>query len=266
MRVISLNAWGGRLVDNMVAYLADAQPDILCLQEVVQTPDSPADLLEYRDDGMQLPQRANVIDDVAKALPGHAITFCPAARGNLWHGDQAVPTYWGLATFIHPRLTLVGQVQGFVHGTFGTDGFGDHPRSRTGHVARVWHPDQGFLTVGHMHGLRDMAGKMDTPLRSEQARRFGDMVKAVHQPGDPTVVCGDFNVLPGSETLRILARTTPYDLVTSRGHDGTRTSFYEKPEKFADYMLVNGPLKDADFEVVRTPEVSDHCALRLDTV
>lgn len=266
MRVVSLNAWGGRLIDPLVDWIATVQPDILCLQEVVQTPGAPDDWLEYRDDGMQLPQRANVIADVAQALPDHAITFCPAARGNLWHGDTAVPTFWGLATFRHPALTVTGQMQGFVHGVFGADGFGDHPRSRTGHVVRVWHPDEGPLTVGHMHGLRDMAGKMDTPLRAEQARRFADMIQSVTLPGDPTIACGDFNVLAGSETLRILSRVTPYELVTSRGFDGTRTSHYEKPQKFADYMLVNGPLKDAAFDVVRDPEVSDHCALLLDTV
>jgi len=266
MRVVSLNAWGGRLIEDLVAWLDVVQPDILCLQEVVQTPDSPSAWLEYRDDGQSLPQRANVLRDVARALPDHKASFCPAARGNLWLGDREVPTLWGLATFVHPNLTLLGQAQGFVHGAFTPDGFGPHPRSRTGHVVRVWHPDQGTLTVGHMHGLRDPAGKMDTPVRSVQVRKFADMVQGVSQPGDPVVVCGDFNVLPASETFRVLARIAPYNLVTSRGFEGTRTSHYPKPEKWADYMLVNGPLKDAAFDVVRDSEVSDHCALLLDTV
>jgi endonuclease/exonuclease/phosphatase family metal-dependent hydrolase len=54
------------------------------------------------------------------------------------------------------------------------------------------------------------------------------------------------------------------DFVTSRGFEGTRTSLYPKEGKFADYMLVSADVEVTRFEVVRTPEVSDHCALMLD--
>ncbi|EAQ03846.1 hypothetical protein OB2597_11401 [Pseudooceanicola batsensis HTCC2597] len=266
MRIVSLNAWGGRLFEEMVAWIAEVQPDILCLQETVFAPGSPSAWLDYRDGDTVLPQRADVLRDVSRALPDHGMSFCPAACGNLWLGNREVPSLWGLATFLHPDLMIVGQSQGFVHGAFSPDGFGDHPRSRTAHVVRVWHPDEGGITVGHMHGLRDPNGKMDTPVRGEQARKFATMVQSVLQPGDPVVACGDFNVLPGSETFRVMARVAPYNLVTQRGFDGTRTSHYEKPERWADYMLVNGPLKDAAFDVIRTPEISDHCPLVLDTV
>jgi hypothetical protein len=265
MRIVSLNAWGGRLIEDMVAWLDEVQPDILCLQEVVYAPDSPSAWLDYRDDGANLPQRANVIRDVARVLPHHGVTFCPAACGNLWLGDRPIPSLWGIATFLHPSLTVVGQAQGFVHGAFTPSGFGPHPRSRTGHVVRVWDAEEGGVTVGHMHGLRDAKGKMDTPVRGEQARKFAPMVQSVLMPGDPVAVCGDFNVLPGSETFRVLARVAPYNLITDRSIEGTRTSNYTKPERHADYMLVNGPLKDADFQVIRTPEVSDHCPLVLNT-
>ena len=265
MKVVSLNAWGGRLFEEMTDWLAQEQPDVLCLQEVVYAPGSPSAWLEYRDDGMALPQRADVLRDVSRALPNHGLTFCPAALGNLWLGDRPVPTLWGIATYLSPDLTLVGQAQGFVHGEFSPGGFGAHPRARTGHAVRVWHPEEGGVTVGHMHGLRDPNGKMDTPVRGEQSRKFASLVQSGLMPGDPVVVCGDFNVLPVSETFRVLARVAPYNLVTTRGHPGTRTSFYEKPEKFADYMLVNGPLRDARFDVVREPEISDHCPLVLYT-
>jgi endonuclease/exonuclease/phosphatase family metal-dependent hydrolase len=51
--------------------------------------------------------------------------------------------------------------------------------------------------------------------------------------------------------------------VTTRGFQGTRTSHYTKPGKFADYMLVNECVNVIDFDVVRDPEVSDHCPLLL---
>ncbi|MEC7298445.1 MAG: endonuclease/exonuclease/phosphatase family protein, partial [Pseudomonadota bacterium] len=86
MRIVSLNAWGGRLSEEMSAWLADVQPDVLCLQEVVFAPGSPSAWLDYRDGDTVLPQRADVMRDVSRALPDHGVTFCPAACGNLFLG------------------------------------------------------------------------------------------------------------------------------------------------------------------------------------
>ncbi|MGI3169553.1 endonuclease/exonuclease/phosphatase family protein [Pseudooceanicola sp. C21-150M6] len=265
MRIVSLNAWGGRLYEDMLAWLREVQPDVLCLQEVIHVEGSPSDWLKYRDDGADLLQRANLLNEVAQALPGHQVIFCPAARGDLWHGDRAVSSLWGLATYVRRDLTVVGQAQGFVHGNFSPDGFGPHPRSRTAHAVRFHDPEEGMFTVAHMHGLRDPMGKMDTPARAEQARKLLSMVQGVTHAGDKVVVCGDFNVAPRATTFRLLAPVAPYELVTTRGFEGTRTSHYTKDEKFADYMLVNGPLRDAAFDVVRDPEISDHCPLMLNT-
>lgn len=114
-----------------------------------------------------------------------------------------------------------------------------------------------------MHGLRDLRGKMDTPERVDQARRLLDLSDQVSEPGDLTVICGDFNVEPDSKTLALLADRDFTELVTARGFEGTRNSLYEKPGRFADYMLVNRKEAVADFYVVYHPEVSDHCPLIL---
>ena len=118
MRVLSLNCWGGRLGLGLVDYLRCADADLLCLQEVVHAPGCPHEWLIYRDDGGELPQRANLFREIAEALPSHAGFFCPAARGELFHGEQAVATDWGLATFVRRELVVIGQAQGFVHGDY----------------------------------------------------------------------------------------------------------------------------------------------------
>jgi endonuclease/exonuclease/phosphatase family metal-dependent hydrolase len=114
-----------------------------------------------------------------------------------------------------------------------------------------------------MHGLRDPAGKGDTPERIEQAHRLLNLVTRVMSPEDALVVCGDFNVEPDSRTFDILAGIGLSDLVTSRGFKGTRTSHYGKAGRFADYMLVNGSVDWTEFSVLADPEVSDHCPLVL---
>jgi endonuclease/exonuclease/phosphatase family metal-dependent hydrolase len=265
MRIICLNGWGGKLHESLLPWLAAAKPDILCLQEVVHTPRTTTEWLTYRDGSHILPQRANLHREIATLMPGHAATFCPAAQGVLWDDDGPVPSQWGIATYVRSTLPIIGQAQGFVHKSFSPDGYGDHPRSRSAHAVRVWDSAQGrAVTVAHMHGLRDPAGKADTPARRDQALRFAALLSSVAEPGDLSVVCGDFNVEPDSETLTILSGLGLTELVTSRGFAGTRTSHYTKPGRHADYMLVGGPVTVARFDVMTTPEVSDHCPLLLE--
>lgn len=265
MRIMCLNGWGGRLHDALAAYMRSVSPDVLCLQEVVHTPASDMDWLDYRDGDHVLPQRANFFRGVALALPDHVATFCPAARGELWDGDRAVPSQWGLATFVRAGIPVIGQIQAFVHKGFSPDGYGDHPRSRNAHAVRLYDYERGWpVCVIHTHGLRDLGGKLDTPERIAQARRLAELVSAIAVPGDRIVLSGDFNVEPESETFEILARAGLRDLVTGRGVRDTRTSYYRKPGRFADYMLVNDAVEVIGFEVVTDPEVSDHCPLLLE--
>lgn len=265
MRIMSLNGWGGKLHEALISYIQSAQPDVLCLQEVVHSPETAKDWLTYRDGEHILPQRANFFRDVSAALPDHAGIFCPAAQGVLWDDDEAVPSQWGQATFVHRSLPITEQAQGFVHKSFSPHGYGDHPRSRCAHAIRVYDNtrDQA-ICIAHMHGLRDLGGKMDTPARRAQAERLATLVMQIAQPDDPLIVCGDFNVEPRSETFDVLGKIGLTDLVTTRGFDGTRSSHYRKPGKFADYMLVNRHVPVRHFTVVREPEVSDHCPLVLD--
>ncbi|MBA4222604.1 MAG: metal-dependent hydrolase [Methylobacterium sp.] len=265
MRIMCLNGWGGTLHEEARSYLAREAPDVLCLQEVVQTPATAKEWLVYRDGDHVLPQRANFFRDVSDALPEHVAIFCPAAQGILWDGEDTVPSQWGLATFVHRRFPIIGQVQGFVHKGFSPDGYGEHPRSRSTHVVRIHDFDRGWpITIAHMHGLRDLKGKIDTPERLEQAHRFVALIEAVAQPGDRLVVCGDFNVEPGSRTFEILAGLKVKDLVVGRGHSDTRTSHYKKSGRYADYMLVNEAVEVLAFTVVEQPEVSDHRPLLLE--
>jgi len=273
MRIVCLNTWGGTLGDTLLEWLASvgAEADVLCLQEIVHTPDAPGPWLTYRDGDHVLAQRARLLDEIAAVLPRHRALFSPAAQGPLWDQDRQVPSFWGIASFVRAGLTVIGQHQRFVHGRFSAKGFGDHPRARTALALRLHDADTDrTVTVAQMHGLRDpAAGKADTPARRAQAMRLADMVAGLAEPGDAVVVCGDFNVDPDSETLAILRDSGLRglglrELVTGGGHPGTRTSHYRKPGRFADYLLVNDAAPVRRFQVLTAPEVSDHCPLLLD--
>ena len=265
MRIMCLNGWGGTLHDKIVPYLAESAPDILCLQEVIRTPGCNHGWLTYRDGHHILPQRADFFCDIADVLPDHVGIFCPAVQGVLWHEDQPFPSQSGLATFVHKSYPIISQIQKFVHLDYSPHGYGEHPRPRNAHGVRIYdYQQERSVSITHMHGLRDMRGKMDTPERAAQTRRLLDCSSLISEPDDAVIICGDFNVEPQSETLEILRDAGMSELVTGRGFDGTRNSYYQKPGRFADYMMVNDKVEVLDFQVVSDPEVSDHCPLILE--
>ena len=98
MKIMCLNGWGGKLHEILLPYIQALAPEILCLQEVVHSPQTGKDWLTYRDSDHVLPQRANFFRDVCHALPDHTAMFCPAAQGVLWDDDQSIPSQWGLVT------------------------------------------------------------------------------------------------------------------------------------------------------------------------
>ncbi|RUM25695.1 endonuclease/exonuclease/phosphatase family protein [Rhizobium vallis] len=265
MRIISLNAWGGRLHEALISYVRQADPDVLCLQEVLRAPGAAPGWAVYRDAGLDLPQRPNLFAEVSAALPGHDAFFCPTSRGELFDGDTTIAAEFGLATFVRTSHSVIAQGLDFVHGRFSSNGWGEHPRPRNAHCIRLFSRDNdSTVTIAHMHGLRDPAGKGDTAAREEQAEALARLIERIWPGDERLVVCGDFNVLPDSATFEVLARLGLSDLVTGNGLVDTRTSYYLKQGRYADYMLVTPGVNIARFSVVEAPEVSDHRALLLD--
>lgn len=263
MRIASVNAWGGALAGELLAWLPAGAADILCLQEVTRTP-GVTGWTRFTDGERSLPQRAALLDDVRGVLPRHQAFFVTSDSGPV-HDDtgRSHRQDFGLATLVGEDLPVVGLDSAFVHGQFT-----DHPewtvadRPRIALAVRTVDRGTGRpVCVVQVHGLRDPLGKADTPARRRQADRLADLVRRVRGPEDLVVVCGDFNVLPDSETFAVLAGLGLTDLV---GAADTRTSHYRKPVRHASYLLVSDLAAVKRFEIAAEPEVSDHRALILD--
>lgn len=266
MRILSLNAWGGQLHAELLPFLQTINADVFCLQEVLRAPGREPGWLVYRDGAHVLDQRATLFDEIAAVLPNHDAAFFPTSRGELFDGEEPVLVEFGIATFIRKSLPVIGQAVGFVHGAFSPDSYGEHPRPRNAHCVRLFdHDARRQITIAHMHGLRTLHGKGDSPERDAQTEALIRVIRSVRPSDERLLVCGDFNVLPDSRMLSRLAELGLRDLVVAGGHPGTRTSFYKKPQPFADYMLVTPDVSVGSFEVIRSPEVSDHCPLLLET-
>ncbi len=265
MRLISLNAWGGREWAALSEWLPDCGVDVLCLQEVIRAPEPAPDWLEYIDPNRRLDQRANLYGDVSSLLPWHQPAFAPAARGDLFLDGGAFRSEHGLGMWVSQQLAVVEARSGFVHGDFRPDGWGPEPVPRAIQGQRIWDPKSGkTVLVAHFHGLRDPSGKGGTPTRQAQSRAVVEFLVALRREDEPCVLSGDFNVLPDDPMFDDLAAIGLQDLVTRRGFTDTRTSLYAKPQRFADYMAVSPALRLTGFDVPAHPEVSDHRPLILD--
>jgi len=262
VRVVSLNAWCGCMLDPLLAWMPDSGADVLCLQEVTWTAGHDG-WVAYTDPDRTLRHRSSLFEDLRRALPGHQAHFHTCDTGPVRCDDGVIRRqHFGIATLVGPHLAVIGNEAAFVHG-----GFAHHQawpaedRGRVAHAVRVVDHAGVAVVVAHLHGVRMASGKGDTPARRRQAERLVALIDRARQPEDLVVVAGDLNVLPGSETFEVLARAGLTDLV---GSADTRTSAYTKPIRHASYMLVSDPDAVASFEVLAEPEVSDHRPLVLD--
>lgn len=116
------------------------------------------------------------------------------------------------------------------------------------------------LTMLYFHGLWTGGGKGDTEDRLNQSRRIVEFARSL--PGD-FILAGGFNLMPDTESIKLLESMNLRNLIKEYGVTNTRTSHYTKPEKFADYIFITPGIKIQDFKVLRD-EVSDHAPLYLD--
>ncbi len=258
MKIVSLNAWGGRRGDALAKWITKIDADIYCLQEMFSAP-SLNDPFLNDEDGHRV--HLNLYGEIKQLLPQHNGYFCAGSKGYVndsqWTGLEME---YGLAVFVRRSLPVVAQRSGMVHGTFRCDSTGNPPLSRSGHVFRCRLRD-GHITVGHIHGLWDPAGKHDTAERSNQAAAFGELIDSVAQKGDGILACGDFNLLPDSATFAKMGQTAWRNLISEFEIQSTRNSLYTKEIRFADYALVNSAVNVTSFHVPQEPIISDHCPL-----
>ncbi|WP_220749786.1 endonuclease/exonuclease/phosphatase family protein [Jannaschia pagri] len=264
MRIISLNAWGGAVWTSLGPWIATKAFDVLCLQEVTRRIAPSPKWLVYGDAYRRLDQRADLFGDVSAALPDWQASFAPAARGPLFDAaGQAVPSEHGIAIWVAPHLAVTGRSQGFVHGAFRAEGWGPEPVPRAVQSCRIEGGGRP-VSVTHLHGLRDPSGKGDTPERLAQAQALLDHLQHFTGPDQTTVVAGDLNLLPDSQTFPLLAQRGLVELVTHYGHDDTRTALYGKAKRHANYCLTDDMERVRAFDVPATPVLSDHRPLVLD--
>ena len=258
MKIVSLNTWGGRagkegLLHFFEKYLDSV--DIFCLQEVWNVDDSNRKDMHDSLNGAVVGGVVlrNWIDDlfpqVGKVLKGYNGFFRPH------YG-----THYGLAIFAKKDLDLILEGDIFVYKERDFIPMGDVGNHARNIQYVTVNTKKGSRTLINFHGLWNGKGKTDTEDRLEQSENIIKFLKTLKHP---FVLCGDFNLLPDTESLRKFEKFGLRNLIKEFDITSTRTSLYKKEHRLADYIFVSEGIKVNDFKVM-LEEVSDHSPLFLD--
>ena len=253
MRIISLNTWGGRAgKDKLLEFFKKHvdTTDIFCLQEIWAAAYKHLD--GHLAGGVKINNEQIMVhglQEISAALPNHAAFFRPH------HGDN-----YGLLILVNKRFSIVEEGEVFVYkekGYVAGEDAGTHARNiQYVTIETAISP----ITIINFHGLWNGKGKTDTEDRIQQSKNILEFTSKLK---GEYVLCGDFNLLPDTESIKLFETVGLRNLIKEYGISSTRTSFYKKPEKHADYMFVTKGIQVKDFKVL-PDEVSDHAPLLID--
>lgn len=253
MKIVTLNTWGGRagsqgLLDFFAKYRDSV--DIFCLQEMWS---APYENLEGQIVGGVDLSNENImttgVQQISALLDDYTAYFRPSYTN-----------HYGLMMLVKKTVDVIEEDEVFVYKDkyyVPTGDQGNHQRN----IQYVKFMHNGtMLNVINFHGLWNGQGKTDTDDRILQSQKIIDFISGVN--GD-IVLCGDFNLLPDTQSLQMFRDFGLRDLVSEYNIQSTRTSLYKKPIRLADYAFTSSNLQIADFKVL-PEEVSDHNALMIE--
>ena len=245
MKLISLNTWAGRAgKENLLDFFKrHRNVDVFCLQEIWEGGRHYA--VPWGDN-----MDTDCLTNIGNVLTGHTAFFRPH-----YHD------WWGIAMFAKKDLNIQQEGELFVHkekeDSFAKDDAVNHARNIQYMTIGTSH---GPRTIVNFHGLWTGNGKGDTDDRLQQSDNIIRFLKTLSHP---YVLCGDFNLLPETQSLKKLENNGLRNLIKEFGITSTRSSHYKKPIRFADYTFVSDGITINDFKVL-PDEVSDHLAMYLD--
>lgn len=241
LQLITLNAWGGRVKSILDFISNNKDVNFFCFQEIYNGPPN------YLEQG-GLATNVNLYSDIGKTLPEHKGYFRSQYNDN-----------FGLASFVDRQLNLENEDEIYIYREKGYKS--DSEVANHGRNLQSLHLsiEGKKLNIFNLHGLWTGINKSDTPERLEQSKRTVDYMNNFD---GAKILCGDFNLLPDTQSLKIIEETGMRNMITENNITSTRTSYYKKSVPFADYIFVNDEIDVRNFEVMEE-EVSDHAALKL---
>lgn len=252
MKLITLNTWGGRAGKDKLLEFFDQHrdTDIFCLQEIWSDQD---DDYEGQVVGGLPVEHSNImvygLQEITALLTEHTPYFRPHFTDD-----------YGLLIMIKNSITVLDEGEVYVHKHKGYQPKGDVGRHARNVQYITFATEHGVRSVLNFHGLWNGRGKGDS---ADRLRQSGKIIELLKTMSNPYVLCGDFNLLPTARSLKMLEEHGLHNLIAKYDVRSTRTSHYQKPDKFADYIFTSDGITIKDFAVM-PEEVSDHSPLQLE--
>lgn len=240
MKLITLNIWGGHIQAPLLEFVkSHREIDIFCFQEVYH---NASQKISDEDRKVCL----NIFAEIQDLLPDHEGFFKPVVNG-----------IYGVGVFVSKKIDILAEGEIQIHENHNYRGIGPtHSRNLQWLECRA---DGKTYSIFNVHGLWNGQGKNDSPERIAQSQKIKDFVDSINTP---KILCGDFNLRPDTQSIKILEENMQ-NLIKLHDIQSTRTSYYPKEEKFADYIFTSEDIKVNRFDVLKH-EVSDHAPLFLE--
>lgn len=240
MKLLTLNIWGGHVKDPLLEFIKSHQEiDIFCLQEVYHN-------APHKISCDDRPVSLKIFSDIQEILPSHKGFFSPV-----------VESFYGIGMFFKNNINIDAKGRIEIHNNPTYAGLGPtHSRDLQWIKCQSQNKEYTILNV---HGLWNGLGKTDSPERIHQSHKIRQFMDTITTP---KILCGDFNLRPDTESLKILEEGMA-NLIQGYDIKSTRTRLYDKEEKFADYIFTSPDIILNSFRVLQD-EVSDHAPLFLD--
>lgn len=253
MKLISLNLWGGRAYNELAKFLEREKDgiDIFCFQEVLDygkgQPDQDAKtakLLHQTDRYKEITNLYPKLESILTTYNGFLSDPYSAGmerlatfvKKDIKAKVQVLPVHEKLPVVVHGKPFYVSCIMQHVMLVDGNKSY----------------------DIANVHGLWQNSSKGDTPERLKQSN---EITKILSTFGNLRVLCGDLNLLPDIESIKILEKNMK-NLIREHKITNTRSPLYTKELRYADYVFVSDGIRVYDFKVL-DEEVSDHLPLLL---
>ena len=256
MKLISLNTWGGKQYKPLISFIKkhSANTDIFSFQEVFNTT---SETLE--NSGFRL----NLYSEISILLSNFQGYFLSTVDNYIAGSFQPniidFNLSWGQAIFVKKKIKVKSSGSFYVYGSkteFDPKDWNSFPRA----VLYVTLQEESSLfTICNLHGIWTKEGKADTSSRISQSSRINDFLD---KQGGEKILAGDLNLNMDTQSIKILEKKM-INLIKNYNIPTTRSSFFPRLEKFADYTFVTPDIKVLNFEVPDV-EISDHLPMMLE--
>ncbi|MCX6781093.1 MAG: hypothetical protein NT003_03200 [Candidatus Magasanikbacteria bacterium] len=260
MKLISLNTFGGRVFEPLMEWVQReaATTDIFCFQEIL---DGRHGIENERG------WRSNLLEELTAVLPEFNVFFKPTRTQLFECHNVSDRIAFGKAMFVKKGFSVEKMGDVFVWGSPNDYEVQDNLSKPNSFLYTQLVIDGAPLMICNMHGMPFPGDKFDTPERIAQSQKILDFF--AHQSGEK-IICGDFNLLPETESVKMFERAGYKDLVKDFKIVSTRGTLCKElhPEfvfrqEYADFTFVSPGISVKKFEVPDAP-ISDHLPMILE--